>query len=144
MTTRCSGKPTPCATSSSASELHTSSPPPRAGSFSTSCCFPFASFTAAAAAGDGAGRKQPIHLPLPLLSAAGVVAPSPSRRLATARGHREDRAPGAGVAARPIEAAPAAIIRRPGGGRGPRRRPRCGGAEWSNPTGGGYFAGKVR
>jgi hypothetical protein len=112
MTTRCSGNPPPCATSSSASALHTSSPPPRAGSFSTSGRFPFASFTAPAAAvtGDGGGRKQLIQLPLllPPLSDDGA-ARSARRSLATARGHLEDCAPGAGVAARPIEAA---IIRR--------------------------------
>lgn len=109
MTTRCSGKPPPCATSASACALHTSSPPPRAGSFSTSGRFPFASFTAA----GGAGRKQPIHRAPPL--AAGAGERNARRRRATARGHRE-WAPWAGVAvARPIEAAPAAIIRRGGG-----------------------------
>jgi len=116
MMTRCSGNAPACATSASAPALHTSSPPPRAGSTSTSGRFPFiASFTAAAAvAGDGAGRKHPIHLSLPLLTAASEER-STSRSLETARGNREDWAPGAGVAARPIEAAPVAIIRRRGG-----------------------------
>ena len=134
MMTRCSGNPPPCATSASAPALHRSSPPPRAGSTSTSGGFPFASFTAAAvpaAAGDGAGRKHAVHRPPPLPAAASEEL-SASRSLATARGHREGWAPEAGLAARPIEPVPAAIIRRRGGcgsrrGRLYRpRRPRCG------------------
>ena len=133
MMTRCSGNPPPCATSAAAPALHESSPPPRAGSTSTSGGFPFASFTAAvpAAAGDGAGRKHAVHRPPPLPAAASEEL-SARRSLATARGHREGWAPEAGLAARPIEPVPAAIIRRRGGcgsrrGRLYRpRRPRCG------------------
>jgi hypothetical protein len=90
---------------------------------------------------------RPLPLPLPTAAAASEEEErSASRSLETARGHREDWAPVAGVAALPIEAEPAAIIRREedvGRSCTGRVDPDAACGVDRPVSSGGYFAGKV-